>query len=319
MFFGGANVASGNLREQAQSRGLLIRPEHIRANRAVDIFRAEGQALLIEGLRRMPADGWKVDRGDEGEMTTSLQAQHAALLPRLFKKGSANSQPFIFARNLSLQGRDVAALWNGDSWASFDGLRYSLVSGLRAGLIFFPFWGSDTGGYNGQPSEELFIRWLQFSSLSPFMEIKLDHAKHSLWDGYSSQLSAELYRSTQRHEALRTYVKNLMTQAKSTGFPVMRPLFLHFPDEQPTWQIEDQYLYGKELLVAPILHEGERSRNIYLPTGIWKSICSGVTYAGPRWINQEVRLSEIPIFTTSDTLRLTLQRFCPMQNISTTK
>jgi alpha-D-xyloside xylohydrolase len=307
----GANIASGTLGEQARLQKLLLRPGRKNANRAVNIFRPEGEALFVDGLKKLPADGWKIDRGDEGEMPARIQAKHAALLPTLFKKASTDPDPFLFARNLSLQGRSAAALWNGDSWATFEGLRYSLVSGLRAGLIFFPFWGSDTGGYNEQPTEELFIRWLQFSSLSPFMEIKLDHSKHTLWDGYGPQLYAELSRSTERHEALRAYVKELMAESRETGMPIMRPLFLHFPKEKQSWLIEDQYLYGKNLLVAPILREGERVRNIYIPSGTWTAVCSGVSFSGPRWIQQETKLLEIPLFVSSDTLLPVLQRFCP--------
>ena len=307
----GANIASGRLGEQAQAQKLLLRPRSRGANRAVNIFRPEGEALLVEGLKKLPADGWKIDRGDEGEMPARIEAKHAALLPTLFQKGSTDPNPFLFARNLSLNGRSSAALWNGDSWATFEGLRYSLISGLRAGLLFFPFWGSDTGGYNGQPTEELFIRWLQLSSLSPFMEIKLDHANRTLWEGYGEQLYAELKRSTERHEALRSYVKNLLLESKETGMPIMRPLFLHFPGEKQAWLVQDQYLYGKDLLVAPVIREGERVRNIYLPSGTWRAVCSGTIFSGPKWIQQETKLSETPLFVSSDTLLPVLQQFCP--------
>jgi alpha-glucosidase (family GH31 glycosyl hydrolase) len=305
----GANIASGKLGKQAREQKLLLRSKGS-VHRAVNIMRPEGEALLIAGINKLPAEGWKIDRGDEGEIPAKVAAKHAALLPTLFQKKSAPENSFLFARNLSMQGRGSAALWNGDSWATFEGLRYSLVSGLRAGLIFFPFWGSDTGGYNGQPTDELFIRWLQFSSLSPFMEIKLDHAERTLWDGYSSDVYAELARSTKRHEALRAYVKELMLEASETGMPIMRPLFLHFPKEDQAWLVDDQYLYGRELLVAPVVREGERVRTIYIPSGTWRAVCSGATFSGPRWIQQEVRLSEIPLFVSSENLLAALQPGC---------
>lgn len=305
----GANIASGKLGEQARAQKLLLRSKGS-VHRAVNIFRPEGESLFVDGIKKLPADGWKIDRGDEGEVPTRLAAKHAALLPQLFQKGTADQNSFLFARNLSLRGRSSAALWNGDSWATFEGLRYSLVSGLRAGLIFFPFWGSDTGGYNGQPTDELFIRWLQLSSVSPFMEIKLDHANRTVWEGYSQEFYAELARSTRRHEALRPYVQELMVQSKQTGMPIMRPLFLRFPSEEQAWQIKDQYLYGDELLVAPVVKEGEGVREIYIPSSSWKAVCSGETFSGPRWIQQRTKLSEIPLFVASDRLLGVLRGGC---------
>jgi alpha-D-xyloside xylohydrolase len=142
------------------------------------------------------------------------------------------------------------------------------------------------------------------------MEIKLDHANRTVWDGYGQELYAELARSTRRHEALRPYVQELMAQAKQTGMPIMRPLFLHFPSEDQAWLVKDQYLYGEELLVAPVVREGERVREIYIPSGSWKAVCSGETFSGPKWIQYETKLSEIPLFVSSDGLLAVLREWC---------
>ena len=121
-------------------------------------------------LANLGVKGFKIDRGGEGEMPNSVNNQEVQLFDQLATQALAavnGSDYFDFARDVNDQSRKYAAVWNGDTTASFQGLATSVANGIRAGLTEFPIFGSDTGGYNGTPTEELFDRWIAFQRLHP--------------------------------------------------------------------------------------------------------------------------------------------------------
>ena len=97
-------------------------------------------------------------------------------------------------------------------------------------------------------------------------------------------------------ETLRPYVRGLMKEAHEKGTPVMRPLFYDFPDDPKTWEIEDQYMFGSDILVAPILYADERERTLYLPKGSWKHLFTGEVYEGGTTVTVAAPLDQLPVF-----------------------
>jgi len=98
-------------------------------------------------------------------------------------------------------------------------------------------------------------------------------------------------------ERLRPYIRELMRQAHEKGTPPMRPLFYDFPHDPACWEVEDAYMFGPDLLVAPILHEGARSRNVYLPAGSsWTDPYTGETFPGGITVTADAPLARIPLF-----------------------
>jgi alpha-D-xyloside xylohydrolase len=180
---------------------------------------------------------------------------------------------YNFARSVFDRSRSRTAVWNGDSQADWTGLAYSVASGIRAGLLGFSQWGSDTGGYlrtNSTPSEELFARWMHFSAFSPMYEILIGPNHNPLYD-YSPRLLAILKSTANLHTRLIPYIRSYTYQASQTGLPVMRALFLEYPGDDAIFETADAYAFGRELLVAPVVTAGG-SRSVYFPKGHGKFI-----------------------------------------------
>lgn len=233
---------------------------------AYDYFKTHLKVFPDLGVK-----GFKIDRGEEGEMPDYEQNVQMGLFLKLCyevmeeKWGEGNY--YTFARSAVDRQRSLTGIWNGDSAANFTGLQYSLASGIRAGLMGYSQWGSDTGGYTrdaSSPTEELWARWMWFSAFSPAFEIMVG-LNHTPWyDPYTSSLVSTLKSATDMHTSLVPYIRSYTHQATKTGVAVMRALFLEYPDEDEAWTVENQYMFGEELLVAPVVTKGN-SRSVYFP------------------------------------------------------
>jgi alpha-D-xyloside xylohydrolase len=235
----------------------------IRRPEVYDWFKGLLSAYVDIGIK-----GYKIDRGDEGEMPGAPENEISALMPKLAAESleARNGDDFfMFARNANDTARRYTAVWSGDSWSSFAGLQMSLKNALRAGAVDYPIWGSDTGGYFLRADKELFARWLEFSAYSPLMEVLIG-PNRTVWDDYDDETVAIARDAATTHADLIPYVRSLVYSSRASGLPVMRALVFSFPNEQETladtW---DEYMYGDSLLVAPVLEAGARTRKVYLP------------------------------------------------------
>jgi alpha-glucosidase len=211
-----------------------------------------------------------------------------------------NERPFVLTRASFAGGQRYAALWTGDSASDWTSLRQSLSMLMGLGLSGFPFCGSDIGGFVGAPSGELYTRWLQFGVFCPFMRSHSDSGSPSKepWAfGYH-------YEAVNRHAIelryeLLPYIYNVMEQSSETGLPALRPLVLEFPADTNVTSIDDEFLFGNDLLVAPVLHEGVTERDVYLPEGTWYDYWTGKSYDGGKTIQMPVTIDSIPMFVRS--------------------
>ncbi len=269
---------------------------------AYDYFRKK----LTGFVSAMGTRGFKIDRGEEREMPDEEQNQQQSLFLKLcdeVMRTATNSSYYNFARSAFDRDRSRVGIWNGDSQATFEGLAYSVASGIRAGLLGFSHWGSDTGGYirdAGGPSEELFARWMHFSTWSPMYEIMVG-LKHTPWYQYSPQLVAILRQTAQQHTGLIPYLRSFAYEAALTGVPVIRALFLEFPDDATTYDCADTYMLGDAFLVAPILSAGG-NRTVRFPTVVDKVAANGTnstqgTRLGHRFVAYE---NKTAIFAPGD-------------------
>ena len=205
---------------------------------------------------------------------------------------------FVFSRNANDTARKYTAVWNGDSWSSFEGLQVSIKTGIRSGLINFPMWGSDTGGYFAPAGKDkdLLARWLEFSAFSPMMEVILG-AKRTLWDDYDGKVVDIARQYAALHHDLIPYTRSYMYQATQTGMPIMRALILSYPNEETLTDKWDEYLYGRDLLVAPISTANTSERKVYLPDGLWMNYNDKHTvYQGKSTVAARAPLETIPLF-----------------------
>jgi alpha-D-xyloside xylohydrolase len=293
-----ANRNSNSTYEEGAAKGYMFdgpwSAADLRRPEVYDWFKKKLDVFVRLGIK-----GYKIDRGEENELPRSTENLHAILLPKLAAEGMAavNGQDFFnFTRNVNDTARKYTAVWNGDTRATFGGLAISVKTGLRSGAINFPMWGSDTGGYIGQPSKELFARWLEFSAYSPMMEVLIG-PRRTIWYDYDDELVEIARRYATDHHDLIPYTRSAMYQATQTGMPVMRSLIFAYPADQKLYDMWDEYLFGDAILAAPVTGAGITSRNIYLPAGQWLDYNDRKTsYRGGSTISANAPLGTIPLF-----------------------
>jgi alpha-glucosidase (family GH31 glycosyl hydrolase) len=250
---------------------------------------------------KLGVKGYKIDRGDEGELPDWLNNKNNTLLEQLTYTGLNavhTNDIFTFSRCASDTSRRFTALWNGDTYCTNAGLQFSIISGLRAGIIGFPMWASDTGGYIGKPTEELFARWFEFSAYCPMMEVLIGNSR-TPWYDYSANLVAIAQAQTAAHHDLIPYSRSHLYQATQTGMPLMRPIMFAYPnDTNLSVTITNcEYMFGAQILVAPVFAAGASNRNVYLPAGYWLDYNSKSTlFTGPTNFTVPAPLATIPLF-----------------------
>ncbi|MDT0439926.1 MULTISPECIES: glycoside hydrolase family 31 protein [Streptomyces] len=206
-----------------------------------------------------------------------------------------------------------AAVWSGDIGTDFPTLRRQIAAGLNTSMSGIPWWNTDIGGFHGgDPDDpayrEVMVRWFQFGALSPVMRLhgfrdpgtplgpEMTGGPNEVWS-YGPEAGAILERYLRLRERLRPYVLDVMRQAHEEGLPVMRPLFLEFPGDAAAWSVDDAYLFGPDLLVAPVLDAGARARDVHLPAGAtWTDAWTGAVYEGGGVVTVDAPLERIPLF-----------------------
>jgi alpha-glucosidase len=198
-------------------------------------------------------------------------------------------------------------LWAGDQSVDFsrhDGIGTVITAALSSGLVGNAFSHSDVGGYTSLfgniRTPELMMRWYELGAFSPVFRT---HEGNRPDDNLQIDLSPELIdgfvRWSRVHAHLAPYVAHLVAEAQTTGLPAQRALFLHYPDDRETFTIQDQYLYGADLMVAPVIEAGAVMRKVYLPDGTWRHVWSGAEF-GPGWHIIAAPLGEPPVFYRPD-------------------
>jgi alpha-D-xyloside xylohydrolase len=189
----------------------------------------------------------------------------------------------------------------GDTVGTELGLRAMIIGQENAAFLGFPIWGSDTGGVTKLPDRELFARWLEFSAFSGMMEIGGLPALRP-WDWptepHSDQELVDVYRrATRLREALRDYLAAAAEQAGATGMPIVRPMPFYDRRDPRLRDLWDQYLFGPDLMVAPVWRIGERAREVYFPRGRWCSLWKpSECHRGRRRETVAAPLDTIPVF-----------------------
>jgi alpha-glucosidase len=198
------------------------------------------------------------------------------------------------------------ATWTGDNVASWEHLRISLAMVMNLGISGQPFSGPDVGGFVGEPSPELLCRWLQAAALMPFCRVHSAKPDHDHPDAeavtprepwvFGPEWEA-LYRGAiELRYRLMPTLYTLAEEAARTGIPLMRPLFLEFPDDPACAARDDEFMLGAGLLCAPVLEDGARSRAVYLPPGPWYDFWTSEPLEGGRTVEVEVPLGRLPLF-----------------------
>jgi len=202
------------------------------------------------------------------------------------------------------------AVWSGDINSTFDDLRRQVPAGLNVGMSGIPWWTTDIGGFlNGDPADpafrELVVRWFQYGVFCPLFRLHgarlpagemYTGGPNEVWS-FGEEAYPILTGLLFLREQLKPYLMELMEVASQTGLPPLRALFMEFPHDPACWQVEDQFLLGPDLLVAPVLEHDQRMRRVYLPAGAdWQDAWSGETLPGSGWVEAQAPLDRIPVY-----------------------
>jgi alpha-D-xyloside xylohydrolase len=187
--------------------------------------------------------------------------------------------------------------WAGDTRSTWEEMLACLRGGLSAGFNGDAFWAGDIGGFTGPtPSPELYIRWAQWGLLSPLARFHGTNCPREPWH-FGDTAVAVVKHYAQLRYRLMPYLVRCAEEACASGLPILRHLHLEYPNEPGTEFIDDQYLLGPDLLVAPVFAAGATERTVYFPAGQWIDFDDASTvYDGPRWHTVPAPLERIPLF-----------------------
>lgn len=273
-------------------------------------------------------DGWWPDEGDPLDIESRLARN------RMYWEGPQldrpNERPYALHRNgYSGMQRYASFLWSGDVYSTWETLKTHLPIAINTGLTGIPYWGTDIGGFvpTKEFTAELYLRWFQFGAFCTLFRCHGRAWKLRLpwgWNtgetgppeisGYNgsalpdpSELhNAQVEPICRKYLELRyrllPYLYSAVHEATRTGMPVMRGLWLHYPDDPEAVKRGDEYLWGRDILVAPVVEQGATSRRLYLPRGRWFDFWTNEPLDGGREIDRAVDLETLPLFVRAGAL-----------------
>lgn len=215
-----------------------------------------------------------------------------------------------------------ALVWTGDIQSNFESFRDQVVAGQNMGLAGIPWWTTDIGGFmtdnwDDPDFTELLIRWYQYGVFCPILRMhgnrgpdwdipKLDDRNFGggyLYTGHPNELwsyGEEAFEIMKKwldiRISMKDYIAGLMDETAKTGAPLIRTMFFEFPDDEKCWELPEQYMFGSDYLVAPVLELGARERSVYLPKDKWESISDNKIYDGGQTVTVPAPLDVMPVF-----------------------
>ncbi|HEY7513842.1 MAG TPA: TIM-barrel domain-containing protein, partial [Vicinamibacteria bacterium] len=299
-------VPKNRLFPEIVSKGLAVRDGkgNLPYDDAVlDFSNAETQAWYREkltALLRLGVGAIKVDFGEAAPLTGHYASGRSGfyehnLYPLRYNKTVADltrevtGENVIWARSAWAGSQRYPIHWGGDAGKEDAGMAATLRGGLSLGLSGFTFWSHDIGGFFGGKAEEVYRRWVPFGMLTSHTRTHGTPPKEP-WE-FSAEFLDGYRRAAEMKYRLMPYVYAQSKDASERGLPMVRALFVDFPEDAGAWGVEDAYLFGSDILVAPLLEAGTTGRDVYLPGGRWVDYQTGRAY--PRgW--QRIEAGPIP-------------------------
>lgn len=283
--------------------------------RVIDFSNPEGvnwYKSLLAPLLEMGADVIKTDFGEQIEPMMQFKQydgrQMHNLYPLLYqkaafeitqeKKGLENG--IIWARSAYAGAQRYPVHWSGDNSSNHENLLSSLRGGLSLGMCGFTFWSQDTGGFVGLPSDEVYIRWVQLSIFQSHMRFHGNPPRYREPWNFEPETQEIVREYLNLRYQLIPYLNSESKVAASAGLPLLRHLVLEYQDDPTVYNIEDQFLCGRHLLIAPILTRNN-NRKVYLPEGRWYDFWTGEPVQGGRWLDVNVALDRISLYVRAGT------------------
>lgn len=269
-------------------------------------------------LMDVGVDGWWPDQGDGYDGPSRLNRH------RMYWEGTQqyrpNDRPYALHRNASAGVQRYGGfIWSGDVQSRWETLKQHVSVGINTGLSGLPLWGTDIGGFYGtaEYTGELWVRWFQFGAFCPLFRSHGRNWHLHLpwgWDGgdggppetatftpdpaelHNAQVEPICRKYLELRYRLLPYLYTVVRDAQETGMPIMRALWLHHADDPAAVACGDEYLWGRDLLIAPVFEKGATTRRLYLPKGDWYDFWTNERVAGGREIERPVDLATFPIY-----------------------
>ncbi|MGA3087930.1 MAG: TIM-barrel domain-containing protein [Terriglobales bacterium] len=270
----------------------------------------------------MGVDGWWPDEGDPLDIRSRLARN------RMYWEGPQvdrpKERPYALHRNgYAGMQRYASFLWSGDVYSTWETLQTHIPIALNTALSGIPYWGTDIGGFvpTKEFTAELYLRWFQFGAFCPLFRshgrtwklrlpwgwntgdpgpVEIGHYNGAAIPDASQLRDTRVEPICRKYLELRyrmlPYLYSAVRECATTGMPIMRALWLHFPDDPTAVGCQDQYLWGRSVLVAPVVEKGATARQVYLPRGTWYDFWTGERVAGGRYVSRTVDLETIPLY-----------------------
>ncbi|WP_347840133.1 alpha-xylosidase [uncultured Draconibacterium sp.] len=265
---------------------------------------------LLKNLLDMGVVCIKTDFGEEIHMEAEYHAMHPEKLNNiyglLYQKAAyeitkeVSGDGIVWARAGWAGCQRYPLHWGGDSACSWDGMAGSLKGGLHIGLSGFGFWSHDVPGFHGVPNfmnsvipNDLYVRWTQFGVFSSHLRY---HGTSKREPYEYPEIAGIVRKWLKLRYALIPYLMKQSEKTTQSGYPVLRAMIFHHPKDKMCWHIDDQYFFGDDFLVAPIMNS-HNTRDVYLPEGEWINLFTGEWVNGKQWLyNVECILEEMPVW-----------------------
>ena len=261
-------------------------------NKLANLLKMGVSAIKADFGEAAPADGIYAD-GRTGFYEHNLYPlRYNKAVADITKEVTGDN--IIWARSAWAGSQRYPLHWGGDAESTDDGMAAELRGGLSFGLSGFSFWSHDIGGFTASSvqamDKDLFARWLAFGMLSSHSRCHGEAPKEP-WN-YGANFMDEFRMIDDLKYRLMPYVYAQAKDCSDHGLPMLRALFVEYPDDPGSWLVDDEYLFGSSLLVAPLMHEDATGRAVYLPPGTWIDFQTGKAYSGG-W--QQIEAGPLPV------------------------
>lgn len=246
----------------------------------------------LENLLKMGVGAIKVDFGEGAPVNGQYASGRSGLFehnlyPLRYNKAVADitrqttGDSIIWARSAWAGSQRYPVHWGGDAENTNSAMAATLRGGLSLGLSGFTFWSHDAGGFVDRAPRDLYRRWLAFGVLTSHTRAHGAPPREP-WE-YDAELTDDFRRALNLRYSLMPYIYAQAKDSAAKGFPMLRALFFEFPADDTAWLVEDEYMFGANLLVAPLFEDAQAARKVYLPPGAWIDYQTGKVYEGARW------------------------------------
>ena len=274
-------------------------------------------------LMDVGVDGWWPDQGDGLDGPSRLNRH------RMYWEGTQlyrpNERPYALHRNASAGVQRFGGfVWSGDVQSRWETLRTHVPVAVNSGLSGLPYWGTDIGGFipTADYTGELYVRWFQFGAFNPLFRAHGRHWHLHLpwgWDGgdggpqetnwhadqdelHNKAVEPIIKKYLELRYRLMPYLYTAVRDCCETGIPIMRALWLHYPNDREASVRGDEYLWGRDILVAPVVVKDASSRDVYLPSGDWYDFWTNERLTGGRIVTKAVDLATMPLYIRAGAL-----------------